>query len=231
MPWKLDDHLALWTAEPVTIRIDPGRLRGAAEGPFGKFDFWRLACDHHDERADWRVVESFVRGRELAARYERDACGRNRCDLRWRIVPPSNDDVLLCLEWLLSWQTFELDDRLDCLVTTNVPASKQWLCQESCRPIDAPTVVSDRPVRAVATAWGGSGGYVELLWPSDFERVAVRPQGERTTIEWRLTEPHLEKGVIRRVRFRSYLLRSPVTPERIEACLREFAASSTPLTA
>ena len=231
MSWKLDNHFAVYTAQPVTLQVDLAHPHGSAQGPFGQLDFWTLTCRQRDEPAALRLVESFARGGELTARYEGGPSGRRQCDLRWHIVPSSDADVLVCLEWLLSWQTFELDDRVDCLATTNVPAARQWLCQESCRPIDSPTVVTDQPVRAVGAAWSGSGGYIELLWPSDFDGVTIRPQGQRTTIEWRLTEPHLEKGVIRRVRFRSYLLRSTVTADRIAACLEEFAASSTPLTA
>ena len=243
-PWILSDTTAQWQRGDLSLRVDLERIECQARFPAGSppaaqpLTLWHLEYSA-DSGAPAQLAGTYVRGDDLVARY-RSTDGARECEIYWRSITSSLDPVTACVEWLASWQTSRLEDRIDCRLVSRLDSPSVMRCDAAvghCEPPSSSAApAEDRPIAAIAASWDGSGGYVELGWPSDYNALEVAPIDEvsgdsLTSIAWHVVEPNLEKGVIRRVRFRAYFLDRAPTGELVAACQSELADSPMPLTA
>jgi hypothetical protein len=186
-----------------------------------------------------RTTEAYIRGHDLVASYEPAADWPFSPQLYWQADTMRHvAEVRASLSLLVSVQTHLLDTRPRIAVASQLPPGELLLISPHCDGGSRAEIVSDdrrvhpttqmccvlvRPRESQIT-------YAEIVAPSDFQVLHVRPQDSGTSIEWELFSEFLEKGVIRRARVHSVLMPRDNDIDLAAACCEATKRLELPLT-
>ena len=190
-----------------------------------------------------QVVDSYVRGDDLVVHYAPATAADVTPEICWRVQRPG-DVASIGLELIVSVHTSGRDSDPSYSLESLLPTEDVvWLDgrgqQDFARlPLDYQTQLSATPEDSTGAVLfrlpGRSVSYVEMVHPSDFCQIAVtieEPSVPLARSSFRIFAEKIEKGVIRRGRFRGYFLPREDDESVAIALHRQFAASDPPLSA
>lgn len=252
--WFLHGNVAELSSRYLSGRIDVARPHGGLHGnllPNVPAESTAILGVHRvavpitaiagPEAFEWPlpVAEAYVRGDDLVASYTPASGWPFSPQLYWRADPlRSVEGVLSSISILVSVQTHLLDTCPQIGVASQLPCGE--VLTLAIRSSASPrielvhgdrTISSGSEIRCIVTrprTWPIS--YVEIMAPSDFHDVAVRPDANGSSIEWRLFADFLEKGVIRRAQVHAAFLPRENDIEHAVACCDATQRLELPLT-
>lgn len=221
-PWRLEANQANLAGGPFNLLLDLNHPEHGAtlrrDSPISQ-SLWAWA--HGGLRAN--LVESYLRGRDLVARYEPVDGAPFHTQVYWRCETPSSESDSLRLSLILSIHTDQLDTH-----PTYTVESAMSDCNASEIQTDATASLSPG---TLFTADDQSWSMVETSQPGE----AISCSGSKATAaaasRWRLFDQFLEKGVIRRARLSLVVAQGVIDASRAASLCRELQAAPAPLTA
>jgi hypothetical protein len=203
------------------------------------------------ERIDG-LADAYARGSDLVALYTPTKNRAFRIEIYWRAARKSWGEVnALQFDLMVSVQTDRLGILAQIDAQSRIPADGVWLSgdaewrqPEAVRPGIANQSAQLRPgsyIPCVVAALGIDGtddspqchdgrSYIEAVSPSDFLGSKISMDGSRYRLRHRLLDEVMEKGVIRRVRVRGWLVAAPHSFALASAGFAELARDKLPLT-
>lgn len=179
---------------------------------------WKLimvgvGSGEHSPAADsneWQLVDCYVRGRDLVARYQEPLGQPFNLQLYWRALEPSAGSAFT-LELIISvqtrlWEAYPWVSVQSELQSLSVAKSDNSLVFEASR----------------------NSVYVELPYPGDFSPVNAF---DSCGVGWRYGPMFMERGVIRRLRLRGAILSGGQPASTIEELRENLLVEQPPLTA
>jgi hypothetical protein len=189
--------------------------------------------------ADVKLAETYVRGFDLVATYHPLPPFTLQPQIYWRLREDRSQSAF-GVELIVSVQTSQLYSEPQTPVGSELAGalslttwSREGLPQSSAaaRPFTLRDKEGAQGIVAFEPAVGGHV-YVEMIHPSDFHAVSIKPAPEgKLTIAVQIFQEHLEKGVIRRARVCGWFLPQADWRKRAWELYQAFAVEPPPLTA
>lgn len=214
-PWRLVGQRAALAAGDLAATIDFAELDLGLQGInwSGSLVDGRVLAPQLPDIAGSQpqVTESYVRGCDLVASFERPGPLAAVPHVYWRVRPDAAARAI-GIELIVSMRTDLLDSQPETCVVTEF--SQAAIRYTSLRILDLPGGVS----------------YFQVVHPDDLFAVEERRTGDRYRIRATLFPERLEKGVIRRARLCGWFLPSECDLAVAVELAREFIAEPPPLT-
>jgi hypothetical protein len=157
------------------------------------------------------ISESYIRGNDLIASFERPGPLAAVPQVYWRVRPESAPSTI-GVELIVSMRTDLLDSQPETRVVTEFGLA----------------ALRNQPVRIIDLPGGAS--YFQLVHPDDVFAVEERFANGRYRITTTLFPERLEKGVIRRARICGWFLPTENDLAVVVELARQFVAEPPPLT-
>ena len=191
----------------------------------------QLICDDGEAR----VRTTHTRGAELIIAYDEIPAPSSSVEIRWRLMEISIKEVLWSVDWLASMQTQTSGFRVGCESRSTWDCDSVWIrtAEEGWTALEDSlwTAAADVRAQAIAVEFADRFCYLEYIWPADYEGLRLEQLESSAILNWRLHQPHLEKGVIRQMRLGGCLLNAAFHQATADACYDRFLNSPVPITA
>ena len=165
--------------------------------------------------ASVEVVDKYIRGRDLVVRYGQTADQPSSIQVYWRGL---SDDDVSWVDQIVSVQTDLLDADPKIVVRNQMPS------ESSVAPGFRNNATLVRP-HDLSCSW------LLLAHPRDCDALEIEEAEDSLNASFRMFYPGLEKGVIRRARFRAALLPRENDVVIAQQCIDSFLQQELPLTA
>ncbi len=229
LSWQLSGTNARLQTESIRLTVDVSNpsagISNVQMGDVSLPDWRLLGLEIPSSSAKEPTAEHYVRGSDLIATYLQ-ATGRTvRPQLYWRAFPAPKDGV----ELVVSMQTSLLESTPMVSVGSTLSDGELFRFDGSeFHPTDE-SVDTDANL-VVFRPNGTSFSYVELIHPTDCEKLHIRVEDQSVATRFDLFHHDLEKGVIRRGRLQSHFIPRQDDFEAAVRLLSDLANSPAPLT-
>ncbi|HVT26867.1 MAG TPA: hypothetical protein VHE81_02505 [Lacipirellulaceae bacterium] len=185
------------------------------------------------------LLEAYVRGNDLVATYQPTSDWPFSPQLYWQANTfESQPGVSTALSLLVSVQTHMLDTWPNIGIESRLPLGELLLVKspDSDRPQfeslgHRQSIATSNDTCCIVSRFDGVPfSYVEMALPDDFRKVTMKYEGDGISLEWHLFADFLEKGVIRRARVHTALLRRENDLQTAAACCAAARRLQLPLT-
>jgi hypothetical protein len=175
-------------------------------------------------------IDGFIRGSDLVANYPQCETQPFTLHNYWRIAEVS--DKLVVIDAIVSLQTTLLECYPKTILTTALPAENSLVLStdETAEQSVSSIFESDELVGILLRGIHPEWSYVEITHPTDLGTWRIEKNGT-TRMQRELGGEFQEKGVIRRLRVRGAFVAAANDAEFARRVIKEFVASSPPLTA
>ncbi len=221
-PWKCEGQLATAALGDWTARLDLSRpAAGIHDLRFGQHAL--AACIFQIQpTADAQpveIIDSYTRGEDLVVTYAETEQRPVRQQVYWRaFTEPLPGGPIVGIDLIISMQTSLLYSDPTLNVVSEFPSGS------IVHVMECATLLLHRPD-------GLAGSVAQCVDPADCEQAELAPSESGGVIaRYRLFDPGLEKGVIRRARLRTIFLSRAEDELQALAAYEIFAASAPPLT-
>lgn len=185
------------------------------------------------------LIDSYVRGCDLVARYAQSPQRTIEPTLYWRLLDFAKP--IVGIELLVSMQTSLLDSDPTFTMLSECDGAAFWLtnprAEVNVNPIRIDSLTESHwksPSRQsgffLFRLHGCDVSYAEMILPADFHGARVEQTPECARLAYELFPESLEKGVIRRGRIRSLFLTREQDAEAAWDVYEDFCADKPPLT-
>jgi hypothetical protein len=244
--WQLEEHKAHLRSDNLQATLDLlrpsdglGQVR-IQDRPLGRVQVLGIQLPSGTSVEPGKVVESFVRVRDLVVAYAGWDSWPIRLDLVWKLAPsPEHGRPLAAINSVVSVRTELLDSRPELAVGSSIVAGRAMrLSDPESGSFDELDVTegaamnpSDGPGCLLFRLTDAPVSYVEMVHPTDFRKDELRVGSHRnqTQVRHALFPDRLEKGVIFRAQVRGAFLPRDGDLSLAAACYREFSGTEPPL--
>ena len=229
--WQIGSDHATTSIGDHTLLVEFQQNAFVWSDPDNSNRLMQLMCD--DGKAQIRTTHT--RGAELIIAYDEIPAPSSSVEIRWRLMESSIKEVLWSVDWLASMQTQTSGFRVGCKTRSKWDcdrvrirtAEDGWMTLEG----NLWTAAADLRAQAISMEFADRFCYLEYIWPADYEGLRLEKLASSVTLSWCLPQPHLEKGVIRRMRLGGCLLNAGFHQATADACYDRFLNSPVPITA
>ena len=229
LSWQLSGTNALLQSDSIRLTVDVSKpSAGISSIQVGDCSLpgWSLLgleipCSSSNEP----TAEHYVRGSDLIATYLQTPDRTVRPQLYWRAFQAPQTGV----ELVVSMQTSLLESRPMVSVGSTLCDGELFRFDGTEFHAACESVDTDAHL-VVFRANGASFSYVEIIHPTDSEKLHIHVDDQTVTTRFGLFHHDLEKGVIRRGRLRSHFVPRQDDFETAVQLLSDLASSPAPLT-
>lgn len=221
-PWKCEGQRATANLGDWTARLELSRpAAGIHDLRFGEqaLSAGIFQIEPTADAQPVEIIDSYTRGEDLVVTYAETEQRRVRQQVYWRaFTEAAPAGPIVGIDLIISMQTSLLYSDPTLHVVSEYSSGNTVPLYEDT------TLVLHRPDDV-------AGSIAQCVHPTDCERAEIAStESSGATASYRLFDPGLEKGVIRRARLRAVFLPRADDERQALAAYESFAASAPPLT-